>query len=349
MRIGVDLGFGFVKVLNEKGDKQCFPSIITKRADSSLKKVIGGSDDDYAIVYWESDGSEVDVEKKFYVGDAGMTNGGERRWEDKTKINVDDIKVFIATAVGLVNPKNEPVDICVGLPMSYYMEKKDELKETLNSLHARVQIAGYSGIKEIKCNSITVFPQGAGAYYAAMWDVNGKLKDQNINLATSSVGIVDIGYRTVDYLVMGKGRKGITMMENLSGSLEDDGMNVAFQEIERHISEKLKRNIGLIEIEKALMWFGGKLEYKREEYNLIPYEEGAYRDRAEQIASKLKIKWGIEGELLSAIIITGGGGEALYPALKASFEQAQLQDNASYANCEGYLGVQARKILKTNK
>lgn len=349
MRIGVDLGFGFVKVLNDKGDKKSFPSIIAKRADSSLKKVIGGSDDDYAITYWEDDGSGAEIEKKFYVGDAGMTNGGERRWEDKTKINVDDIKVFIATAVGLVNSKNEPVDICVGLPMSYYMEKKDELKETLKSIKAKVQISGHSGIREINCNSITVFPQGAGAYYAAMWDVNGKLKEQNMNLVTSSVGIIDIGYRTVDYLVMGKGRKGITMMENLSGSLEDDGMNIAFQEIERVMSEKLKRNIGLIEIEKALMWFGGKLEYKREEYNLIPYEESAYSDRAEQIASKLKIKWGIEGDLLSTIIITGGGGEALYPVLKNSFEQAQLQDNASFANCEGYLGVQARKILKSNK
>ena len=64
MRIGVDLGFGFVKVLNDKGDKKCFPSIIAKRADSSLKKVIGGADDDYAISYWEDDGSGAEIEKK---------------------------------------------------------------------------------------------------------------------------------------------------------------------------------------------------------------------------------------------------------------------------------------------
>ena len=119
--------------------------------------------------------------------------------EDKTKY-VDDIKVFIATAVGLVNPGSEHVDICVGLPMSYYMEKKDELKKTLSSIKAKVQISGYSGIREINCKSITVFPQGAGAYYAAMWDFIVKLKEHNMNFVTSSVGIIDIGYRTV-YLV----------------------------------------------------------------------------------------------------------------------------------------------------
>ncbi len=343
MRVAVDIGYGFVKVLSESGEKQSFPSILTKRIDSSLKSVIGGAVDDYSITYREITNSASD-EKKYYIGDAGMTNGGERRWEDKTKINVDDIKVFIATAVGLVNPSNDPVDLCVGLPMSYYMEKKDELKDVISTLQAEVLISGIKSKRIIKCNSVFVFPQGAGAYYASMYDVNGMLKSENINLVTSSVGIIDIGYRTVDYLVMGKGRKGITMLENLSGSLEDDGMNIALQDIERAISEKLKRNIGLIEVEKTLFWFGGKFDYKGEEIILIPYEENAYKERAEQIASKMKLKWGVEGELLSAIIITGGGGEALFPWLNDKFEQAQIQDNAAFANCEGYLGVQARKL-----
>lgn len=344
MRVAVDIGFGFVKVLSENGDMKCFPSIITKRSDSSLKSIIGGTEDDYAITYKELSGDN--TEKKYYVGDAGMTNGGERRWEDKTKINVDDIKIFLSTAVGLVNSSNDPVDLCVGLPLSFYVDKKDELKNVIESLQAEVSIAGIKSKRTINCKSVFVFPQGAGAYYAAMYDVNGNLKKENINLVTSSVGIIDIGYRTVDYLVMGKARKGITMMENLSGSLEEDGMNIALQDIERAVSEKIRRNIGLNAIEKALFWFGGNLEYKGEEINLIPYEESSYKERAEQIASKIKIKWGLEGELLATVIITGGGGAALYPYLKDQFEQAQLQENASYANCVGYLGVQARKLAE---
>lgn len=346
MRISVDIGFGFIKAMNEKGEKVSFPSVIAKRSDTTLKGIVGGASDDYSIIYWENGEIGRENEKKCYVGDAGMTNGGTRKWEDKSEFNVEDMKVFIATAVGIINPSNEIVDLCVGLPMSYYMQKKNELVDVLESLFARISITGFNNIREIKFNSIFVFPQGAGAYYSAVFDHNGVVKDYN--LATSSVGVIDIGYRTVDFLVMGKGRKGINIIDSLSGSLEEDGMNQAYQQVEKAVSEELGREIGLIEVEKAILWFGGKLDYRRETFNLSEYEEQAYKYQAEQIASKIKIKWGVEADLLSTILITGGGGQILYPILKAKFEQAELQGDAAFANCEGYLGAQARK-LKSSK
>lgn len=342
MRIAVDIGFGFIKAMSEHGNKTSFPSVISKRGETSLKGIVGGADDDYSIIYWEDGISGRENEKKCYVGDAGITNGGNRKWEDKSDFNEDDMKVFIATAVGLLNPSNEIVDLCVGLPMSYYMQKKDELVKVLESLNAKISYAGINGIREVKFKSIFVFPQGAGAYYSAVFECNGEIKDYN--LASSSVGVIDIGYRTVDYLVMGKGRKGINIIDNLSGSLEEDGMHRAFQQIENNISEKVGREIGLIEVEKALLWFGGKLDYRRESYNLIEYEEQAYKERAEQISSKIKIKWGVDGDLLDIILITGGGGESLYPILKEKFEQSELQKEPAFANCKGYLGAQARKM-----
>ncbi len=342
MRVAVDIGFGFVKVMNENGNKVSFPSVIAKRSEITLKGIVGGASDDYSIIYWEESVLGKVNEKKCYVGDAGMTNGGTRKWEDKTDFNVDDMKVFISTAVGIVNTTNEPVDLCVGLPMSYYMQKKDELVEVLKSLNAKVSITGINNIREVKFNSIFVFPQGAGAYYSAVFDKNGEVKDYN--LATTSVGVIDIGYRTVDYLVMGKGRKGINIIDSLSGSLEEDGMNQAFQQIEKTISEKVGRKIGLIEVEKAILWFGGKLDYRRERYDLGDFEERAYKELAEQISSKIKIKWGVEADLLGTILITGGGGQSLFPILKEKFEQSELQEDAAFANCEGYLGAQARKM-----
>ncbi len=347
MRIAVDIGFGFVKVLNEFGVKESFPSVLAKRYDSALKGIIGGANDDYSILYYEDgeNGSRIN-ERKVYVGDAAMTNGGERNWEDKGKFNIDDVKIFIATAIGLVNPGNEEVDLCVGLPMSYYVEMKDSLKEALNLLRANVSIVGLKPVRQVKINSLFMFPQGAGAYYAAIYDIEGQIKDYE--LAGTSVGIIDIGYRTVDYLVMGKGRKGITMIEGLYGSLEEDGMNLAFQDIQKALIDdgKVKEEVGIIEVEKALLWFGGVLEHKSGDINITEYEQKAYTERANQISSAIKLKWGSEGNHLRKVFITGGGGEALFPVLKDKFEQAELQDSASYANCVGYLGVQARKMKK---
>lgn len=348
MRIAVDIGFGFVKVMNDKGIQESFPSVIAKKSDNSLKGIVGGSGDDYSVIYWElAEQNEKKNEKKCYVGDAGMTNGGTRKWEDKSEFNVEEMKIFISTAVGLVNPDNEEVDLSVGLPMSYYLIKKDELTTVLESINARISI-GNQKICEINFKSVFCFPQGAGAYYGAIFDRNGNVKD--FKLAGSSVGIIDIGYRTVDYLVMGKGRKGINIIDSLSGSLEEDGMNKCFQNIQSIVSElsEVQHEIPLKDVEKAILWYGGKLDYRRTTINLLPYEESSYKEHAETIASKIKIKWGTEADLLSAILITGGGGEPLFLTLKTKFEQGELQKNCSYANCEGYLGAQARKMKSNN-
>lgn len=349
MRVSVDVGFGFVKVISEKGEDEVFPSVLAKRSDSALKGIIGGASDDYSVLYWEDgeNGSRVN-ERKVYVGEAAMTNGGERKWDDKGKFNIEDLKIFISTAVGLVNPDNDGIDLCVGLPMSYYVEVKDTLREAVKGLRANVSIAGIKPVRQVKINSMFIFPQGAGAYYAAIYGIDGEIKDYD--LAGASVGIIDIGYRTVDYLVMGKGRKGITMIDGLYGSLEDEGMNVAFQDIQKSLLDDgvIKEEVGIIDIEKALLWFGGNLEYKTGDTNITKYEEKAYVERADQIASKIKLKWGSEGNRLRKVFITGGGGEALYQILKDKFEQAALQDNPSHANCEGYLGAQA-KLIKMRK
>lgn len=343
MRIAVDIGFGFVKVMNEFGVKESFPSVMAKRPENTLRGIVGGAGDDYSVEYNESvNTGNKGTALKLYVGDAGITNGGTRKWEDKDHFNVEELKIFIATAVGLVNPDNAAVDVCVGLPMSYYLQKKDELIKILENVSAEITYEGVKGTRKIKFKSVFCFPQGAGAYYSAVCDIDGKIKDYN--LATTSVGVIDIGYRTVDFLVMGKGRKGITMLDGMSGSLEEDGMIKAFQKIEKSISEKIGREVGLSEIEKTILWFGGKLDFRREQINITPYEENAYKELAENIAAKIKQKWGVEADFLSVVLVTGGGGEALYPILKEKFILAELQENSAFANCGGYLGVQAKKM-----
>ena len=345
MRISVDIGFGFVKVMSEEGKKVTFPSVIAKRSENSLRGIVGSSGDDYAMIYWEIDeNGEKYNEKKCYVGDAAMTNGGTRKWEDKSEFNFEEMKIFISTAVTLVNPNNEPIDLCVGLPMSYYLQKQEELQEVLQGIKAKVSITGIARIGEIKFNSVFCFPQGAGAYYSSIFDINGEIKDYN--LATSSVGVIDIGYRTVDYLVMGKGRKGVAIVDSLSGSLEEDGMNKAFQNLQKTVSElpDIQHEIPLLDIEKAILWFGSKLDFRRNQIDISEYEKEAYREHAENIASKIKIKWGNDGDVLTTIFITGGGAQALFDTMQTKFDQAELQEDSSYANCEGYLGAQARKM-----
>jgi len=316
---------------------------VCKKNENSLKGIVGGAGDDYSVTYWEvnKDGN-YENEKKLYIGDAGLSNGGTRKWEDKDKFNVEDLKIFIVTAVGLLNPQNEKVDLCLGLPMSYYLEKKDELKEGLKDLNARVSIFGLKNLRMIEFESIFVFPQGAGAYYSSFCDIKGNITDYD--LAQSNAGVIDIGFRTVDFLVMMKGRNGIQIADNLSGSLEEDGMNVAFQNIQKSVSEKVFKEVALEEIEKAVLWFNSKFDFRGETIDITQYEDQAYKELAEEICSKIKIRWGSDGDLLSRIVITGGGAEELFPYIREKFDTAVIQEDCAFGNCKGYLAAQALKM-----
>lgn len=338
MRVAIDIGFGFIKAINENGKTECFPSIIAKRGESSMSSFVGKSDP-YAVIYWEVEEGGKKNEKRLFVGDAALTNGGERKWKDKDqKLDTEDIKVFISVALAALSTGKESFDICVGLPISYFNSKKEELESILTSLNARIMMSGQTVLHEIKINSVSVFPQGIGAYYAALFDINGKPK--NLRLVTSSVGVIDVGYRTVDYLVMGKSKNGIVPKDHLSGSLEEDGMNKAIKDIADAISAELNREITIVEVEKAILWFDNELNYKGQTYSLSKYVDAAYKDLAESISSKIKIKWGLEGDMLEHIIITGGGGGSLFPFLKNNFEHADLQEKSEFANASGYLGAQ---------
>ncbi len=356
MRVAVDIGFGFVKVMTEHGRRKIFPTLIKNRVSTGLKAIIEAKQDDYAITYWEVESDSSKEKKnlrKCYVGDAAMTNGADRRWEDKNQFNADDLKILITTAVALVNPNNEDIDLSIGLPMSYFIEMKDKLEQALKSINSRIAISGISEERIVKVNSIFTFAQGAGAYWSGILDIDGNIK--NYELAGKTVGVIDVGYRTVDYLIMKKGRKGINMIEELSGSFEDDGMNKVYNDIGLALQADGIGNIELTEIEKAILWFGSNLELLGEEINLIEYEKKAYKDRADSIASKIKKKWGKQEETISTVLITGGGGITLFEYFEDKFKQAKLQSNedredeefASFANCAGYLGIQARKMKKS--
>ncbi len=345
MKVAVDLGFGYVKVVSENGKKAHFPSLITKKTTNTLGGLIG-SEDDYVIEYQDRTSEKSNF---YYVGDSAINNCGTRRWENKGVFNMEDMKIFIATAVSLVSNQEtaENIQLVIGLPMSYFNQSKDELIKVLSELNAHIKVAGINKGMNISFSDVYCFPQGAGAYYSGVLNEDGTTK--NANILSESVGLIDIGFRTVDFLVMQKGRKKVTYVDNLSGSLEEEGMNKIYQLIDKMVSNQEGIDFGALEIEKALTWFNGSLNYQKKTVNLLGYEETCCVELAEEIASKIKQKWGKSADMLERIYITGGGGEALFEYLKDKFPQAELQTHSTYANCLGYLGIYARSRKQQEK
>ena len=147
-------------------------------------------------------------------------------------MQLDVLKTFCGTCINLLAEEEEEIDLAVGLPISIFDKQKEELKNALQGIELTISV-NKEEFKTYKIKSVYVFIQGAGAYYSMIMDLNGEIT--NYDLANRSCGIIDIGYRTVDYLVMGKGKKGIHVLDDLTGSLEEEGMNYATKEIQQFL------------------------------------------------------------------------------------------------------------------
>lgn len=346
-RVGVDVGFGFIKAMNSKGDSVEFPSVYkVKTGMSSLQSAIGGINGDFSLTYAEIDShGNRKNEQSLYVGELALANNAKRTWADKNaKMDADLVKKYVSVAVAHLAKDATEADVCVGLPMSYYTDtKKQELVNILKGAKIAIQ---FEREKEqvITLRNVFTFPQGGGAYYSSFLTIDGKLKDKEI--AKSSVAVIDVGYRTVDFLVMGRTRKGTVMLDDCYGSLEESGMNNVFNNIQVALQDQLREEVPLSIIEQAILWDNNKLSYRGKKIDLSGALNKYSEELARDITNELKRRWKQVEATVDYVIIAGGGGEALFPYLKDAFHGTMLADNSSFANVKGYLAVAAKASMQ---
>ena len=336
MRISVDIGFGYTKAVNEAGRTVSFPSVVGRRFASTLGGLLGGDQEDYVVGIRDNQDPEQDTPfVEYYVGDAAMAAGGNRTWEEEADKN-QNLNILVATAVHLLLDNDEEVELAVGLPMSFYNSQRKAIRDALRTLNKVVTIRDKT--KTIKISNVFVFPQSAGVYYSVLHNIDGSVK--NHNLINRPVGVIDVGHRTVDLLFMTRGKKGLLPREDLCGS-EDLGMNEAHKIIQIETSALIKGNADLIEVEKALLWFNCEYDFKGQTFNIRNIRDRAYAAHAQKIIAWVKQKWSDEINNLAAVIIGGGGGDALYSHFESAFPGIMKVENPSFGNAFGYLGAHA--------
>ena len=327
--LSVDVGFGYEKAIyNSPKNRIQFPSIVKKVA-AFENSIIGGSED-YQVSIKEEKDSEITYA---YVGVAGLTHRGTRRWEDKGALDIESIKLLVCTAAVLLDAASDS-NLCVGLPLSYYndLEIREKLRNAFRSMKAFVKVGKKE--KEVCFSDIKVYAQGAGAYFSSLFNIDGTIKDEK--LLSESIAIIDIGFRTFDYLYVVMGENGHVSLSELCGSLEEYGMNRALQITAKNINTKYSASVSANEVEKAIFWnsYSGKL--KNPDVAIAPYFEAAKKELVQEIVSELGRKWQDSVKDLAAIIVTGGGGVELFELIKEQFPKAVLQNDANFANAVGY-------------
>jgi plasmid segregation protein ParM len=342
MRIAVDVGFGYTKAVSEQSQKVLFPSVVASKFQSSFGALLSERQkEDYEITI-----KTKEDEKNYYVGEAALLEGGTRMWETSAGKNRNLIPL-IATSIFLLttNEKND-IDLAVGLPIVYNSEEnKQHLKTILEGFSADVVINDQK--RSFTITSVFIFPQGAGSYFSALYDINGEVK--NARLLNQPVGLLNIGYRTTDYLFMQSGKKGTRLNQALTGSMEE-GMSSIHREIQQQLVPVLKREVAVTKIEQALSWNNGSFVNGSQTLSLKQYEDIASQRLAQKIIDQIKFKWNDEIHDMAAILIGGGGGDTLFPHIKSEFESTTKIDEANFSDALGFLAAQAQTMqLKKQK
>lgn len=327
MRFSVDLGYGFVKAIADNGRTACFPSVVRPDTGPGLAEALDGAA--AHLPYRVTVNGQA-----WLIGRAAQEAGGVRAWSN-TLHKESDTHILLLAACALVAEPGQrgPFKLLCGLPPALYAAHKHDAAKELGAIAGSVSIEGAHPINVFFEDEVFVFPQAVGAFYSEALTENGLVK--NPHLAETTTGVVDIGYRTTDYLVMTPGPGGIRPVDSLSGSV-DVGIGDIYTRAAQRLAGQTFFTISPEEVEHAAA--AGRSKIGRIE--LGPALNDATDEVADEIIRTLKRTWRKEHRL-DSILLAGGGGEKLYPALTRAFPAARLVSDPTFANCRGYLAADA--------
>ncbi|TYP56830.1 ParM/StbA family protein [Thermosediminibacter litoriperuensis] len=329
-KIGLDLGYGYVKGINEAGKAVVFPSLVGNAYERPLKSLFENNQekviDNMHLVLMNGERYEC------FVGELAKRESRNVSYAfDQDKINHPNTRVLIAASCLLLFPEDKrPVHLVTGLPLEQYIHKKEEFREMLKGYKTLACFKGDEKVTVIKFDKITIFPQAAGAVYCAIMD------DLHKYLVKGSyLGLVDIGFRTTDFIVF-LVEDQLILREDLSGTI-DAGISSLYNAADKLFTQKTGSKLDVPEIMRLIsegrIFFRGKLLDFTEELRNVKAET------ARIIKDRLKAVWGNKLDFFNTVFLAGGGAKDLQAFLTDIYENTILLREPQLANARGFLKV----------
>lgn len=183
MKIAIDAGHGYVKALGEYGQRVMFRSLIVPVAPGMDLVDLGKWDRTSQRGRVVLDGQE------FIYGEAARRLATPL-WSREKAADPDAAR-FILIAAGLLGATG-PVQIAVGLPLSWFAAQRKEFKAALVGYGAQVAFPEQGTVSQrIWIDAVTVLPQGIAAAVSTL--------GTTVSTVPESWIVLDIGYRTSDF------------------------------------------------------------------------------------------------------------------------------------------------------
>jgi len=307
VKVAVDVGHGFTKAVGER-QRVLFPSLIAQAP-------VGVDLGEYAP------NETILIDNVAYrVGEAARRHATPL-WSRDKAADRETLRLMLVAAARL--GAMGPVTLATGLPLAWFGPQRRALREALTGFGGTVTLPGRPA-QRVWFDAVAVLPQGVAAAAAVL---------TGPEYPAGAYVVVDIGYRTTDYVVVEKTAGGqIAADPTQAGSLE-----IGTHGIAAAVAAGLERDYAVpftaAEVEDADQVFVHGDAVSLNERRLAAQDQVARQFRAQLLEA-------LDARLAKVvgIVLVGGGAHAL----KTAFPQAIIPADAQWANAVAYWAAVAQ-------
>lgn len=334
-KVAVDLGYGFVKAISSSGKRALFPSLVGKGFDRPLTDLFGSGESGLARMQVTCEG------ETYFIGELAKEARSASRIFERERFSHMYTHLLLQTAIQAVTDESTTeVKIATGLPLDFYQAQAKDFQQSIvgKQMDLEWQSGPFAGrSRAVRMDEALVFPQGASAIFSALITHEGTFAYPSLMKEGSIVALVDIGFRTTDYVAVELQAGGaFTPIARLSGTVEEGIVN-----LHRDVRQAFKEKSGGSDVNEffiSRMLKEGEINYKGKTIDFTETIEKSKQSIASNIADRLKGVWAEESDLFEGIFLAGGGGEVFEQNLQPSFDHRLLLIKESqFANAIGFL------------
>ncbi len=314
MKIGIDVGYGYTKVVTTHSSI-IFPSRVgpARELSYSLKE---GTDVMGETVEYEGE--------RYFVGEKARHSDVTYTLMTRGWIESKMYGALLTSALtramngryALADP--EEIIIVTGLPVDY-MRDKTKAEESLGK--------ACDGIG-LRITGINIIPQPFGSFFDMFYDNNGDIAGSAPFL--KRIGIVDIGYHTTDYILIEEAQRNI---EKASGSVPT-GAHEIYDIVARELKNMFDRDtVTAEEAEHCVKTKHYKVSGQNKDMGTLVGR--VLSQVGQKITGIVKSKWNLEGEI-DIVLLTGGGAALIQPHISSIAHTHFLINEPQMANARGY-------------
>jgi len=325
--VGIDLGYGFVKG-TDGNVEHIFPSVVGVGQELRYRSDLSSHNNFLDNLTVTVDG------RKYFVGDLAIRQSEiAARSLDQNRVEDKNVKVLFLTALGLYSEgEGQSFGVVTGLPPIYYASYSEGWLNTLRGRH-RVVFEGLDGSTEraLDVERVKIVPQPFGTLYYRVLNERGDIADEE--LARQKVGIIDVGFKTSDFVVA----DGMEFIERLSAS-STTGLCTAYSLIADRLRQELGMHKENYELDKIVE--RGEIKIAGRIRDITELKQQTFEWVASKIITEVDSLWNWRD--LDVILITGGGGKALADYILAEYSNAMLVEDSQVANVRGFFRLGTR-------